>query len=410
MLKEETMTKFKKSLCVMLSVLMLLGILVSAPITVFAGMPSYFHPGIVTEKGYWYAWTWSDGEEGSWRTAEKENGTITFWGLSDKVVFVLMNKNLGYDELDNKSWEYTIHQSDDIKVNHEKNHFTATKWTKVNPKWNTKNFSGVWSDKEASRANPIKVTATTKKVKASALKKAAKTVKPIKITGAKGTVKVTKVKSGTSSKIYKKISVKTKTGEIKIKKGSYKEGTYKVKLKITAAGNADYDKKTVTKTVKIKILGKAANTVSVTTKLNDLKISNLKKAKKTVKTIKITKAKGKVVVKKVKKGTSGALYKKIKVNAKTGAITFKKGTYKKGEFKVKLKVTAKGNSNYKAKSVKVTATIRIANEFVKCSNCDGEGSVFSGITVHNYSYGFYTGSTRIMTECDTCHGTGKVVS
>ncbi len=405
------MTKFKKSLCVMLSVLMLLSILVSAPITVFAGAPSYFHPGIVTEKGYWYAWTWSDGEEGSWRTAEDENGTITFYGLSDKVVFVLMDKDLGYDELDDKSWGYTIHQSDDITVNHTKNHFTATKWTSLNKDWNTKNFSGVWSDKEVSTGeNPMAVTVTTKKVKASALKKAAKTVKPLKITGAKGTVKVTKVKSGTSSKIYKKISVKAKTGEIKIKKGSYKAGTYKVKLKITAAGNADYDKKTINKTVKIKILGKSANTVSVTTKLNDLTVSNLKKAKKTVKPVKITKAKGKVVVKKVKKGTSGALYKKIKVNAKTGAITLKKGTYKKGNYKVKLKVTAKGNADYKSKSVTVTANVRIANKFVKCSSCDGYGYVYTGVTVYRYIMGMYAGATRLTRDCDTCHGTGKVVN
>ncbi len=101
--------------------------------------------------------------------------------------------------------------------------------------------------------NTVSVKVSTKSVKAADLKKGKKTVKPVKISKANGTVKVTKVKKGTSAKLYKKITVNKKTGAITLKKGSYKKGTYKVKVKITVSGNSSYKSKTVTKTVKIKI-------------------------------------------------------------------------------------------------------------------------------------------------------------
>lgn len=101
--------------------------------------------------------------------------------------------------------------------------------------------------------NPVKVKTSTKSLKASSMKKTKKTVKPVSISKAKGTVKVVKIKSGTTSSIYKKISVNSKNGAVTFKKGTYKKGTYKVKLNITAAGNSDYKEKTITKIVKIKV-------------------------------------------------------------------------------------------------------------------------------------------------------------
>lgn len=105
----------------------------------------------------------------------------------------------------------------------------------------------------APAKNPVKFTAKTKTVKIKALKKKAVTTKPLTIKNAKGTITVAKVKNGTSSKIYKKFTVVKKTGAIKLKKGKYKKGTYKIKLKITVKGGKNYANKTVTKTVKIKI-------------------------------------------------------------------------------------------------------------------------------------------------------------
>lgn len=102
-------------------------------------------------------------------------------------------------------------------------------------------------------ANPIKVAAKAKTVKAKKVKKKKVTVKPLTIKNAKGNVKITKVKKGTTSKIYKKIKVNSKSGAITLKKGKYKKKTYKVKLKIVVSGNDKYSAKTIYKTVKIKI-------------------------------------------------------------------------------------------------------------------------------------------------------------
>ncbi len=103
------------------------------------------------------------------------------------------------------------------------------------------------------KANTIKVTAKTKSVKAKSLKRKKQVVKPLAIKSAKGSVKVVKVKNGTDKKLFKKFTVNSKSGALTIKKGKYKKGVYKVKLKITASGGKYYKPKTVNKTVKIKI-------------------------------------------------------------------------------------------------------------------------------------------------------------
>lgn len=105
----------------------------------------------------------------------------------------------------------------------------------------------------AAKKNPLTLKAKTKAVKAKKLRKKSVSVKPLSIKNAKGKVKVVKVKSGTTKKIYKKIKVASKNGKITIKKGKYKKGTYKIKLKVTAFGNSTYKKATKTKVVKIKI-------------------------------------------------------------------------------------------------------------------------------------------------------------
>lgn len=108
-----------------------------------------------------------------------------------------------------------------------------------------------------------------------------------------------------------------------------------------------------------KTIEKNANPITVKTAVKKIKASALKKAKKTVKPVKISKAKGTVKVVKVKSGTSSKIYKKIKVNKKNGAITFNKGKYKKGTYKVKLKITASGDSQYLSKTVTKTVKIKI---------------------------------------------------
>ena len=104
----------------------------------------------------------------------------------------------------------------------------------------------------AKKANTIKVTAKKKTIKAKKLKKKSLKVKALKVKNAVGKVTFKKVKKGTTKKIYKKVKV-TNKGILKFKKGKYKKKTYKIKVKITAAGNANYLAKTLTKTVKVKV-------------------------------------------------------------------------------------------------------------------------------------------------------------
>lgn len=104
---------------------------------------------------------------------------------------------------------------------------------------------------EQKKANPLKVTTKAKTVKAKKLKNKKQTVKAVTVKNAKGKVTFAKVKKGSSSAIYKKVSVNKKTGKITIKKGKYQKKTYKIAVKVKAAGDADY--KSGSKTVKVKI-------------------------------------------------------------------------------------------------------------------------------------------------------------
>jgi hypothetical protein len=86
----------------------------------------------------------------------------------------------------------------------------------------------------------------------------------------------------------------------------------------------------------------------------------LKKKAKTIKrsrAIKVSSAKGKVTYD-LKSVTKKKYKKYFTVKKKTGDIRIKKGL-KKGTYRVKVKVTAKGNNNYKSKTLTRTFRIRI---------------------------------------------------
>ena len=101
--------------------------------------------------------------------------------------------------------------------------------------------------------NPIEVTAKTKTIKAKKLKKKAQKIKALSVEYAEGKVTYKLVKSGISKKIRKLCKINSK-GVITIKKWKKaKKGTYKIKVKVTAAGNRHYKAKKITKTVKVKI-------------------------------------------------------------------------------------------------------------------------------------------------------------
>lgn len=101
------------------------------------------------------------------------------------------------------------------------------------------------------KANPVKVSVSTKTVKAKKLMSKKQTVKAIKVKKAQGKVTY-KIKS--VPKKLKKFTKISSKGVITIKKWKKAvKGTYTIKVTIKAAGNASYKPKTVTKNVKIKI-------------------------------------------------------------------------------------------------------------------------------------------------------------
>lgn len=109
---------------------------------------------------------------------------------------------------------------------------------------------------------------------------------------------------------------------------------------------------------------KKANPVKVKVKTKSVKVKAKKLKKKAVgykisKFFKITGAVGKVTFAKVKNGTAKKIFKKIKINKKNGKITLKKGKYAKKTYKIKLKITAKGNDLYNSKTVTKTIKIKV---------------------------------------------------
>lgn len=100
---------------------------------------------------------------------------------------------------------------------------------------------------------------------------------------------------------------------------------------------------------------KKANPIKIKIKIYKkvIKAKTLKKKAVKIKAFKITKAKGKVTYKRLK-GSS----KRLSLITKSGKIKIKKST-KKGKYKYKIKITAKGNNFYKSKSIIKTIKIKV---------------------------------------------------
>ena len=100
------------------------------------------------------------------------------------------------------------------------------------------------------------------------------------------------------------------------------------------------------------LVEKAVNPMAVNVATKTVKYTKVKKAKQVVTAITVKNAQGTKNFKKV----SGSA--KLTINATTGKITVKKGT-KKGTYKITVNITAKGNGNYKAKTIKKTVTVKV---------------------------------------------------
>lgn len=158
-----------------------------------------------------------------------EIGTGAFYGCSANIIY------------ENNS--ITPTEVTQPRLNDNQEETTSTTDSIVKPDSTKVNFS--------KKANPIKVTVKAKIIKAKKLKKKAQTVKAITVKNAQG--KVTYKLKSVPAKLKKLTKISSK-GVITLKKWKKaKKGTYKLKVNITAKGNAYFNSKTITKTVKIKV-------------------------------------------------------------------------------------------------------------------------------------------------------------
>ena len=170
----------------------------------------------------------------------------------------------------------------------------------------------------------------------------------------KCTVNGLKSKTYTGKAITQKITVKY--GANTLKEGTdytvkYSSNTKVGTATITLTGKGTY---TGTKKVTFKIT-QADNPMTVKAKTKTVKYSDVKKKNVTVSksdAMTVSKAQGTVTFAK-SSGNS-----KITINKTSGKITVKKGL-KKGTYKVKIKVSAAGNTNYKKGLKTVTVTIKV---------------------------------------------------
>lgn len=107
--------------------------------------------------------------------------------------------------------------------------------------------------KLAKVTNPLAIKAVKKTVKATKLKSKAATVSGAVTFTKKGAGKISYSGTGTNTKAKKALKINTSTGKITVKKGT-KKGTYKMKVKVKAAGTTKYKagSKTVTVTIIVK--------------------------------------------------------------------------------------------------------------------------------------------------------------
>ena len=176
-------------------------------------------------------------------------------------------------------------------------------------------------------------------------------IKNFKVTGVKE-------KTYTGKAITQKITVKDLDGNVLVKDTDYIVTYSKNKnvgtatMIITAIG--DYEG-TIMKNFKIV---KADNPMTVKTAVKSVKLKDIKKKAVTVKgTTTVSKAQGKVSYKLTSIPKD---LKKLTTISSKGVITIKKwAKAKKGTYKFKVKVTAKGDSNYKSKDKTVEVKIKV---------------------------------------------------
>ena len=171
-------------------------------------------------------------------TVTVSNATYTGKALSPAVKVVLDGKTLV------KGTDYKVSYTNNVK---------AGKGTATVSAISGSGFCGSKSATFtiAKAAQKLTVTAKTKTLKAKTLKKKALVVKPAALVSVKGSFgTVTYTMKAADAKSKKVLTIKS--GKVTVKKKT-KKGTYKVKVTVKAAGDANHKVATVTKTAIIKV-------------------------------------------------------------------------------------------------------------------------------------------------------------
>lgn len=173
--------------------------------------------------------------------------------------------------------------------------------------------------------------------------------------------------AGLSSAKVSDVTNKTYNGMAQMQKPTVKVGSRTLKegtdYTLSYKDNKKVGTATLTVTGKGNYTGSASKAFQIAKAANPMKVKGVKRAVKAAKVkqkvqvvarpIKFTKnARGEVTYKRVSARSS----KSLTVNKKTGRVTVKKGT-KKGTYKVKIQVAAKGTANYKKAAKTLTCTV-----------------------------------------------------
>ncbi len=236
----------------------------------------------------------------------------------------------------------------DYSVSYDSNRFVGTAKVIINGR---NNWYG-------SVTKTFKINKATNPIKASAIKDALSvTYKPTasittsKNVGTTGKVGELSYENASTSTTTKSFIVNRTTGNVTLPKAT-RAGTYTVRVKVTAAGNQNYNSgsKTVSYTITVK---KATNPMTVTPATRTASYTTLKMRAVTVtKPLTISGSIG------TKTYTRAQNSNYFTVDNATGKVTIKKGT-PKGTYTLKIKVTAAGGPNYKSGSKTATCKITV---------------------------------------------------
>lgn len=366
--------KGKKTLCIVLTLVTLISLFAFSTFSSDAYSGKGVNDVILYTNGYhendyiWYAWTWSSKKNGYWVSGEDKYDSIEFDKLETDVVFVLLPSYL-----ETPDWEKVRSRTENLKV--ENKVFVLTGEGDIDEEYDSEYWVGEWVSEKPKEKEGISETAFD-------------ILSPVSTGNYKAGESIN-VKLGINKYYYSYSSNGRKLNSpnsviLRFSKGEFAHtsvfsfyeadigtslsdkftppsaGKYTVRVgystsSVNGLANDNYIGKY---SIEVKP-GKKSNTISVKTSTKSVKANLLIKSNLSVKPITIKNAKGAVTVVKVKKGTDKKIYKKITVKKKTGVITFKKGKYAKKTYKIKLKITAKGNSDYKSKTVNKVVKVRV---------------------------------------------------